>query len=61
MAGGLRIDRGVALVAQTQLCERKAARQNYFSIRGRTKMPSILNEALEWLDLPNKRGRWLGS
>ena len=47
LAGGLRFDRGLALVAQTQFCEREG--QDTKLLR-EDQMPSMLNEALEWLD-----------
>ena len=51
VAGGLRIDRGGALVTKTQsLRARGAARRSYFFNMREDQMPSILNEALQWLD-----------
>jgi hypothetical protein len=50
MAGGLRIDRGVALVAPDPIYEREVQRDETTSQYEGGQMPAILNEALEWLD-----------
>jgi hypothetical protein len=50
MAGGLRIDRGLALVGRTQFAsERRGETELLLNMR-EDQMPVILNEALEWLD-----------
>jgi hypothetical protein len=49
VAGGYRIDVGLALVVQTQIgIERRSETKLFLNMRN--QMPSILNEALEWLD-----------
>jgi hypothetical protein len=50
MAGGLRIDRGVALVAQTQFASERRSETKLLLNMREDQMPSILNETLEWLD-----------
>jgi hypothetical protein len=50
MAGGLRIDRGVALVAQTQFANERCSETKLLLNMREDEMPAILNEALEWLD-----------
>ena len=50
MAGGFRIDRDVALMVQTQFAsERRRETKRVVNMR-EDQMPSILIEALEWLD-----------
>jgi hypothetical protein len=49
MAGGLRIHRGAALVAQTQFASGCSETKLLLNMR-EDQMPAILNEALEWLD-----------
>ena len=50
MAGGLRNNRGLALVAQTQFAaERRIETKLLLNMR-EDQMASILNEPLEWLD-----------
>jgi molecular chaperone GrpE (heat shock protein) len=50
VAGGFRIDRDVALIVQTQFAsERRRETKRVVNMR-EDQMPSILNEALEWLD-----------
>ena len=50
MAGGLRIYRGVALVTQTQFASERRSETKLLLNMREDKMPSILNETLEWLD-----------
>ena len=50
MAGGLRIDCGVALVAQTQFASERRSETKLLLNMREDQMPSILNETLEWLD-----------
>ena len=50
MAGGLHIDRGVALVAQTQFASERRSETKLLLNMREDQMPSILNETLEWLD-----------
>jgi hypothetical protein len=50
VAGGFRIDRDVALIMQTQFAsERRRETKRVVNMR-EDQMPSILNEALDWLD-----------
>ena len=50
MAGDFRIDRGMALVAQTQFASERCSETKLLLKIREDQMPAILNEALEWLD-----------
>jgi hypothetical protein len=50
MAGGFRIDHGAALVTETQSLRARRGETKLLLNMREDQMPSILNEALQWLD-----------